>query len=142
MTAGPAPAGRGWLASAAVSAPIRVLIADDTAHIRGMVRTMLELAGFDVVADVATGGEVTALLAGGLEADVLVLDDRMPDLDGIETTRQVLATHPDQVVLLYTAFPHAALEQEASAAGVTAVLGKVDGLESLEREINRYAGSG
>jgi DNA-binding NarL/FixJ family response regulator len=125
-----------------VTPPIRVLIADDTTDIRSMVRTMLELAGFDVVADVGTGGEVTALLAAGLEADVLVIDDHMPDLDGIETTRRVLATHPDQVVLLFTAFPHAALEQEASEAGVTAVLGKVDGLELLEREINRHAGGG
>lgn len=124
-----------------MSAPIRVLIADDTAHIRSMVRSMLELAGFDVVADVGTGGEVTDLLAGGLRADVIVLDDRMPDLDGIETTRRVLADHPGQVVLLYTAFPHAALEREASEAGVTAVLGKVDGLESLEREITRHGGT-
>lgn len=124
-----------------MSGPIRVLIADDTTHIRSMVRSMLELAGFDVVADVGTGGEVTDLLAGGLEADVIVLDDRMPDLDGIETTRRVLARNPGQVVLLYTAFPHAALEREASEAGVTAVLGKVDGLESLEREISRHGGA-
>ncbi len=123
-----------------MSAPIRVLIADDTTHIRSMVRSMLELAGFDVVADVGSGGEVTALLADGLQADVIVLDDRMPDLDGIETTRRVLESHPGQVVLLYTAFPHPALEREATEAGVTAVLGKVDGLESLEREITRHAG--
>ena len=123
-------------------APIRVLIADDTAHIRSMVRSMLELAGFDVVADVGTGGEVTDLLGAGLVADVVVLDDHMPDLDGIETARRVLATHPQQVVLLYTAFPHAALEREASEAGVTAVLGKVDGLELLEREISRHGPDG
>lgn len=119
-------------------ARIRVLIADDTAEIRRMLRSMLELDGFEVVADVGTGGEVTSLLAGGLEADVLVLDERMPDLDGIETTRRVLARHPDQVVLLHTAFPHLDLEREASEAGVTAVLGKVDGIESLERAITRH----
>ena len=122
-----------------MSARIRVLIADDTVGIRTMLQSMLELDGFEVVAAVATGGEVTDLLADGLEVDVIVLDDRMPDLDGIETTRRVLASHPGQVVLLYTAFPHAALEREASEAGVTAVLGKVDGLASLEREITRYA---
>lgn len=121
-----------------VENPIRVIIADDTAHVRRMLRSMLELDGFEVVGDVGTGTEVTDLLQGGVEADVIVLDERMPDLDGIETARRVRAVRPDQVVLLYTAFPHTALEQEAAEAGIAAVLGKVDGLESLEREITRH----
>jgi DNA-binding NarL/FixJ family response regulator len=121
-----------------MAAPIRVLIADDTAHVRRMLRSMLELDGFEVVADVGTGTEVTDLVATGVDVDVIVLDERMPDLDGVETARQVRAARPEQVVLLYTAFPHAALERAAAEAGVAAVLGKVDGLESLEREITRH----
>lgn len=118
--------------------PIRVLIADDTAHVRRMLRSMLELDGFDVVADVGTGEEVVGLLADGLDADVVVLDERMPELGGVETARRLHAARPDLVVLLYTAFPHRALEDAAASAGVTAVLSKVDGLESLEREITRH----
>lgn len=121
-----------------VETPIRVVIADDTVHVRRMLRSMLELDGFEVVADVGTGAEVTDLVEGGIEADVIVLDERMPDLDGVETARRVRAARPEQIVLLYTAFPHSALEQEASAAGIAAVLGKVEGLESLEREITRH----
>lgn len=121
-----------------VETPIRVMIADDTVHVRRMLRSMLELDGFDVVADVGTGAEVTDLVEGGIEVDVIVLDERMPDLDGIETARRVRAARPEQIVLLYTAFPHSALEREASEAGIAAVLGKVDGLESLEREITRH----
>ncbi len=124
-----------------MGAAIRVLIADDTAHVRRMLRSMLELDGFDVVADVGTGEEVTTLLAAGTEADVIVLDERMPELGGIETARRICDERPGQVVLLYTAFPHLALEDAASAAGVTAVLSKVDGLESLEREITRHCAS-
>lgn len=122
----------------AVASPIRVLIADDTVHVRRMLRTMLELDGFEVVADVGTGTEVVELVSGGLAADVVVLDERMPDLDGIETAKRVRVARPDQVILLYTAFPHGALELEALEAGITAVLGKVDGLESLEHEITRH----
>lgn len=122
----------------AVEAPIRVLIVDDTVHVRRMLRTMLELDGFEVVGDVGTGVEVIDLVGGGLVADVVVLDERMPDLDGIETARRVRATQPDQVVLLYTAFPHEALELAALEAGIAAVLSKVDGLESLEQEITRH----
>ena len=121
-----------------VASRIRVLIADDTVHVRRMLRTMLELDGFEVVADVGTGTEVVELVSGGLAADVVVLDERMPDLDGIETARRVRGAKPDQVILLYTAFPHGALELEAFEAGITAVLGKVDGLESLEHEITRH----
>lgn len=117
---------------------IRVLIADDTVHVRRMLRSMLELDGFEVVADVGTGADVLQRLEEGLHPDVIVLDERMPDLDGIETARRIRARRPDQVVLLYTAFPHRALEEEAAVAGVAAVLGKVDGLESLEREITRH----
>ena len=122
----------------AVEKRIRVLIADDTAHVRRMLRSMLELDGFEVVAEVGTGADVIQRLDEGLRPDVIVLDERMPDLDGIETARRIRANRPDQVVLLYTAFPHRALEEEAAAAGVAAVLGKVDGLESLEREITRH----
>lgn len=117
---------------------ISVLIADDTVHIRSMLRTMLELDGFEVVGDVGTGAEVVDLVDGGLVADVVVLDERMPDLDGIETAKRVRAAQPDQVVLLYTAFPHEALERAAREAGIAAVLSKVDGLESLEQEITRH----
>ena len=122
----------------AVETRIRVLIADDTVHVRRMLRSMLELDGFDVVADVGTGADVLQRLEEGLRPDVIVLDERMPDLDGIETARRILASRPDQVVLLYTAFPHRALDEAAAAAGVAAVLGKVDGLESLGREITRH----
>lgn len=117
---------------------IRVLIADDTAHVRRMLRSMLELDGFDVVADVASGNEVADLVSGGLDPDVVVLDERMPGLDGVETARLVRAARPEQVILLYTAFPHIALEEAAAEAGVAAVLGKADGLEALEREITRH----
>lgn len=122
-----------------MEAPIRVLIGDDTAHVRRMLRSMLELDGFEVVADVGAGAEVAKLVEDGVRADVIVLDERMPDLDGIETARRVRAVRPGQVVLLYTAFPHRRLEEQAAVVGVAAVLAKVDGLEALERAITRHS---
>lgn len=114
---------------------VRVVIADDTSHVRRMLRSMLELDGFEVIADVGAGAEVVELVEGGLRADVIVLDERMAGLGGIETARRLRAARPGQIVLLYTAFPHPRLEQQAAEVGITAVLAKVDGLESLEREI-------
>ena len=115
--------------------PVRVVVADDTSHVRRTLRSMLELDGFEVVAAVGGGAQLAELVEGGLRADVIVLDERMPGLGGIETARRVRAARPDQVILLYTAFPHARLEQEAAEVGITAVLAKADGLESLERQI-------
>jgi CheY-like chemotaxis protein len=65
----------------------------------------------------------------------------MPDVDGLETAARVRAVRPDQVMILYTAFVDADLEARARAVGVSVVLGKVEGLESLEREITRLCGT-
>ena len=116
-----------------------VVIVDDAAHVRQLLRSMLELDGFEVVADLGAGVALTELLGHGVLADVIVLDERMPGLDGIGTARLVLAARPEQVVLLYTAFSDPPLERRASEAGITAVVTKVDGLEALEREIAHHS---
>lgn len=116
--------------------PIRVLVVDDTSHVRSMLRTMLELDGFDVVGEAGSGAEAIEQLPDA-KPDVVVVDFKMPDMDGIETTRQIREQNPDQVVILYTAFLDDDLHQRAKEAGVTVALGKVSGLSSLELEIRR-----
>jgi DNA-binding NarL/FixJ family response regulator len=117
--------------------PIRVLLADDTVGLRRVVGSMLALDGFEVVAEVGTGAEAVALLDQGVEADVVVLDERMPDLDGIDAARALRHRRPGLAVVLYTAFPHPTLVDAARDAGVAAVLGKAEGIEALERAITR-----
>lgn len=119
---------------------IRVLIVDDTAHVRRMLRTMLELDGFDVVGEAASGTEAI-VLTDQLDPTVVVMDYKMPDIDGIATASEICERRPEQVIILYTAFADADVEQRARQVGVTLVLNKVEGLESLEREISRLCGS-
>lgn len=116
---------------------IKVMVVDDTQHVRGMLRSMLELDGFDVVAE-ADGGPSAIEQIDLCDPDVVVVDYKMPELDGIETTRRIRAMRPDQVVIMYTAFLDEALEAKANDAGVAVCLGKVSGLGSLELEIRRH----
>ncbi len=115
---------------------IRVLVVDDTDHVRTVVADMLRLDGFDVVGTAASG-EQALLLADATDPHVVVMDLRMPGIDGLETTRRMRAARPGQQVVLYTAFVDAGVEREAREAGVALCLGKVEGLPRLERELIR-----
>lgn len=115
---------------------VSVLVVDDTDHVRRMLVEMLKLDGFDVVGEAVDGADAVAVAAQA-NPDVIVMDLRMPGVDGIEATRQIKATRPAQVVILYTAYLDRAIEDEARAAGVTICLGKIEGLQQLERELSR-----
>ena len=123
-----------------MATPIKVMLIDDVDHVRRMLRNMLDLDGFTVVAEAASGA---AAIDGIAEADpdVVVIDYSMPDMDGIETARQIRAARPDQVMIMYTAYLQPEVELKAREVGVALVLGKVEGLESLEREISRLCGT-
>jgi DNA-binding NarL/FixJ family response regulator len=118
---------------------VRVFVVDDTAHVRKMLVQMLELSGFDVVGQAASGQEALAAVEEA-DPEVVVVDYKMPGIDGIATAREIRAHRPDQAIILYTAYLDAALEEQAEAAGVSLCVGKVEGLQTLERDIRRLAG--
>jgi len=83
---------------------IRVLLADDQVLVRTGLRTILEDAGgFDVVGEAADGNEAVARSAE-LLPDVVLMDVRMPNLDGIEATRRIRAQQQPPRVLVLTTF--------------------------------------
>jgi response regulator NasT len=122
--------------SSAGAAPddVTVLVIDDTDHVRKMLVDMLELDGFDVVGQ-ASAGEEAVNLARTTEPDVIVMDYKMPGMDGLSAARAVRDVRPDQAIILYTAYLDSKLETDARAAGVALCIGKVEGLNQLERHI-------
>lgn len=96
---------------------IRILIADDHGVIRiGMHAFLEKEPGFEVVGEAADGRAALAL-AAELRPDVVLLDITMPELDGIQVTRQLTATQPQIRVLILTLHEGVSMLREALAAG-------------------------
>ena len=84
--------------------PIRIVIADDHPLVRSGMRALLMAADdMEVVGEAATGGEAVRL-ATTARPDVVVMDLRMPELNGIEATRRILETDPGIRILVVTLF--------------------------------------
>jgi CheY-like chemotaxis protein len=115
---------------------IRVMVVDDTEHVLRMLSAMLSLDGFEVVGE-ASGGPAAIESVEEADPDVVVMDYRMPLMDGLTAARRIRSLRPGQIVVLYTAFIDEELERRANEAGVSLCVGKVEGLASLEREISR-----
>jgi DNA-binding NarL/FixJ family response regulator len=101
---------------------VRVVVADDHPVVRSGLRQMLETAeDIEVVAEAATGGEAVRA-AGRHRPDVVLMDLRMPDLDGVTATAEIRRRHPDVHVLVVTTYDTDADIYAAIDAGATGYL--------------------
>ena len=94
----------------------RVLIADDAAFMREMLRDILTDGGYEIVGEAADGNEAVAAFARYLP-DLLTLDIVMPRKSGLEALREIIANHPGACVVMCSALGQEALVMEALEAG-------------------------
>jgi len=104
--------------------PLTVVIADDQALVRGGFRLILKAAGIDVAAEAADGEQAVAAVLEH-RPDVVLMDIRMPRMDGIEATRRILAAGPgpaDPRIIILTTFDLDRYVYAALAAGASGFL--------------------
>jgi DNA-binding NarL/FixJ family response regulator len=110
----------------------RVLLADDHARLRAALRDLLEESGFEVVGECGDGADAVAR-ARQLEPDIVVIDLRMPVVNGLDATRLIKDARPATQVVVLSAYESPELERQASGAGAFAFLDK----GTMARRIHR-----
>ncbi len=95
-----------------------LLIIDDEAHIRQRMRLTLETAGY-TVGEASDGLKGLEVFGDGLAWDAVLLDQRMPGIDGLETLRRLKARDPGTRVIMVTAFASIELAVDAMKLGAT-----------------------
>jgi response regulator NasT len=123
------------------SRPVRVVIAEDEAIIRLDLKELLVEEGYDVVGETGRGDEAIELVRD-LEPDLVILDIKMPGLDGLSAARHV-AGERMAAVLILTAFSQRELVEQARDAGALAYLvkpfQKSDLIPAIEIALGRFA---
>ena len=118
----------------------RILIVDDSAPIRGLVREFIESrSGLEICGEAADGLEG---IAKGLELnpDLIVLDYSLPGINGLDVAVFLHEVVPDIPIILFTVFKEAIPLRMAQAAGVASIVSKTDQLTLLADEVQRLTG--
>jgi DNA-binding NarL/FixJ family response regulator len=122
-----------------VSDPIRVLVVDDQALVREGLMTLLEIAAGIVPVAAATDGEEAVALAARHRPDVVLMDLRMPRLDGVEATRRIRAAQPETEIVVLTTHADDQSILGALQAGARGYLTKDAGIAEISRAIQAAA---
>lgn len=111
-----------------------VLVVDDQAQFRLAARAVLRrLDDFELAGEASSGNEAVEL-ADRLRPELVLMDINMPQMNGIEATRQILAAHPDTVVILCSTYDVRDLPADAGVSGAAGYVNKERlGTEMLRR---------
>src|SRR6202012_4332681 len=119
--------------------PIRVLVADDQALVREGLMTLLRATpGIEPVADAADGAEAITL-APRRGPDVILMDLRMPNVDGVQATREIRAAQPKTEIVVLTTHADEASILDALRAGARGYLTKDAGIKEIARAVQAAA---
>ncbi len=110
---------------------MRILIADDHSTTREEIAALLRRErDLDVVGE-ASDGQMAVELAEKLLPDVVIMDVLMPEMDGIDATRQIVSEHPEIKVIGFSMHPESNIVSAMRRAGAVACVKKSDPVEVL-----------
>jgi two-component system response regulator DevR len=119
--------------------PLGILVVDDDSYVRlGLKLVLQHVPGFQVVGEAANATEAVEK-AAALQPDVIVMDIRMPGKNGIEATREILASRPESKVIMLTSYAQDELLFDAIAAGASGYVLKDMQPEQLVQAIKTVA---
>ena len=119
---------------------IKVLIAEDHMIVRQGLQYMLEGQGDIKVVGQAENGRIAVEMVNTLRPDVVLMDIAMPQLNGLEATRQILTMHPGTKIILLSAYKDDAYIERAAEMGAKGYLIKqssLDAIATVIREVHR-----
>jgi DNA-binding NarL/FixJ family response regulator len=121
---------------------ISVVIADDHSLVRQGLRRYLEMAGdIEVLGEASNGAEVLRMIDNGTGVpDIVLLDIRMPEMDGLETARRIRVKYPDVGIIILTAYDDRQFVVEAVRAGARGYVLKARDAEHLIQTVRLVAG--
>jgi DNA-binding NarL/FixJ family response regulator len=122
------------------AAAVRMMIVDDHADVRFLIRTIVDEAGppLEIVGE-AEDADAALERLDSLAPDVVVLDARMPRIDGFEAAPMLLARRPDLPILLCSAWVDDDVRRRAREAGIRAVISK-DQFDEIPSVVLELAG--
>lgn len=114
----------------------RVMITDDAAFMRMMIRKAVEEGGHEVVAEAGNGLEAIELYEAH-KPDVVTMDITMPDMDGIEAVKAITAAHPNARIIMCSAMGQQKMVLDAIQAGAKGFIVKPFDKDKVLFEINK-----
>ncbi len=120
------------------SGEFRILLADDHALMRQILRAILETyPNLSIVGEAADGMEAVTM-AAALKPDGIIMDVNMPKMDGIQATKRIKAAQPEMSVIGLSVIDDKHVKEAMKAAGAEAVLLK-DELKKLDEAMRRWS---
>ena len=120
--------------------PGKILVVDDDPEVRMATRDFLASKGYEVT--VAEGGREALRMLGASPADVVLLDVAMPDMDGMETLKRIVAAHPAMPVIMVTANADIEITSKVLQLGAADYVPKPFDLDYLDQAISIQLSAG
>jgi DNA-binding NarL/FixJ family response regulator len=121
--------------------PVRVVLADDVADIRDLMRMLLERSGFEVVGEAADGDEAVTT-ARRTQPDLVVLDLAMPSMDGLQALPRIREEAPDAKIVVLSGFQADQMSDEARRSGAHAYVEKGTSASDILAVLRDVVGGG